>query len=81
MNNTKERRFVPSIENCVERKGKVKMIYAVVDNKGDLFGVCDDKYKAQKAIRILKEKDDSLFYDVIECPVNEIQFEDDIFTV
>ena len=54
------------------------IVYAVIDNEGNVYGVTDCKVKAKQACAKLKEKDSDTFFDYIECPINEIEFEGEI---
>jgi hypothetical protein len=52
--------------------------YAIIDNEGNVYGVVDSESKARVACVKLKEKDSNTFFDYIECPMNEIEFEGEV---
>jgi len=54
------------------------IVYVIVDNDGNVYGVTDSKFKAQEACMKLKEKDFDTFFDYVTCPINEIEFEGEV---
>jgi len=54
------------------------IVYSVIDNEGNVYGVVDSESKARTVCTKLKEKDSDTFFDYIECPMNEIEFEGEI---
>ena len=54
------------------------IVYAIVDNEGNVYGVADSELKAQLACVKLKEKDSDTYFDYFKCPMNEIEFDGEI---
>jgi len=57
------------------------MVFVIVDLSENVYGVVSSEYKAQEACLKLKEKDSNTFFDYICCPMNELEYNEEIIYI